>query len=243
MAVVDDMGAILVIALFYSKKIQLSLILLAFLLLLIKKGVFILNSRLKMQKLPFSLLLILGFLIWLSFLGSGIHATLAGVLIGLLIPHTSPSSQRQGAKAFSPLKASLHALDPWVKFFIMPVFALFNAGVALGQDQNLIQLAQHPLFLGVSMGLFVGKPLGITGVCWLSVKCGIAQLPKKTSWSQLFGVSMLAGVGFTMSLFISHLALQGETGLEVFSKVGVLTGSLFSACLGLVALSLTIRKK
>ena len=254
LAVVDDLGAILVIALFYSKKIQLSLLLLAAFLLLIKKGLFLL----KIRWLP--LYLVVGFLIWLSFLGSGIHATIAGVLMGLLVPASASiasnasktekdsksenhENKSKANASFAPLDCTVHALEPWIKFFIMPVFALFNAGVALGQNQNMVQLMQHPLFLGVSLGLFLGKPLGITGACWLAVKCRVAQLPSKTLWSQIFGVSLLAGIGFTMSLFISNLALKGHSKLEVFSKVGVLFGSLLSACVGMGFLYFSLQKK
>ena len=251
LAVVDDMGAILVIALFYSQKIHFYLIALGFFLLLMNKILFLL----KIRWVP--LYIVVGFLIWLSFLGSGIHATIAGVLMGLLVPITFSSGSSSASSATSssgsasgsssasspsPLNLALHALEPWVKFFIMPAFALFNAGVTLGHSLSLAEWVQNPLFLGITLGLFVGKPLGITGFCWLAVRLRWAQLPTQTSWSQVFGVSILAGIGFTMSLFIGHLALGKYASLEVFSKVGVLSGSLLSACIGLWILSLSLKK-
>ncbi len=227
LAIVDDLGAVLVIALFYTSSISgpwLAGAAMALLLMILlrKAGV--------RRYLPF---IALGVFTWFCVLKSGVHATVAGVIIGLLTP-----LRLSGEEEFTPLDDLIHRLHPWVSFGIMPVFALANAGVALGAggvDWG------NPVFLGIALGLFLGKPVGILLACRLSVWAGLAQLPGGVRWGQLLAVGLLGGVGFTMALFISSLALPPE--LEIYSKTGILAGSSASALVGaLLLLALKSRK-
>jgi NhaA family Na+:H+ antiporter len=219
LAIVDDLGAILVIAIFQTSSVSTMPLLLA--------GVFmlalILCNRLALTSiLPY---LLLGVLLWLAVLQSGVHATIAGVLLGFLIP--------SDAKAVN-LEKTLH---PWVAFGILPLFALTNAGVSLsGIDWAAIS---SPLALGVTLGLFIGKPLGVFGFCWGSVRLGLAALPAKYTWAQLFGIAVICGIGFTMSLFIGSLAFERNTAHLDLSRISILLGSTLSLSAGLLILSRT----
>jgi NhaA family Na+:H+ antiporter len=164
-------------------------------------------------------------------LKSGVHATLAGVALAFAIP----MRVKTGKETSSPLLHLEHALHPWVAFGIMPVFAFANAGVSLG-GLSLNSLFA-PVPLGIALGLFVGKQVGVFGFSWLSIRLGLAQLPDKASWLQLYGTAVLCGIGFTMSLFIGSLAFE-HSGLDyaVSARLGILVGSFLSAVMGYLIL-------
>jgi len=185
--------------------------------------------------------ILLGIPLWVAVLKSGVHATLAGVIIALFIPHGTRQDPRPQEEADSPLLHLEHALHPWVAFGVLPVFALANAGVPL-LDVSLADLV-HPVPLGIMGGLFVGKLVGITSLSALAVFTGIADLPKGVRWSQLAGVSMICGVGFTMSLFIASLAFeQGGAAYFGLERLGILGGSFLSGVAGYLLLRMTLRE-
>lgn len=226
LAVIDDLGAILVIAFFYTSQIKIAALGFAGLGLL---AIFAMQF-LKIKNYLFYILI--GIAIWFAFLISGVHATIAGVLIGLFTPIHFPDEKSLHGH-YSPINELVHRLHPWSNYVIMPVFAFFNAGVALG-DLGLNELVTHPINQGVLLGLFLGKPVGITIFCLIAVLSGLAVLPKGVRWTHIIGVGMIAGIGFTMSLFISSLALTYEQ--EIYSKTGILIGSLMAATLGFLFL-------
>ena len=218
LAIIDDLGVIILIALLFTSDISGQALSWAAACV---AGLVALN-RLGVRKLaPY---LLIGFLLWLSVLKSGVHATIAGVVIGLSIP----LGKRDGA---SPLKKLEHALQPWVVFFIMPVFALANAGASL--EGVGLHTFLEPVALGIILGLFVGKQLGVFACCWIAVRLGYAQLPSGAGWGSLYGVAIVTGIGFTMSLFIGTLAFDLGTH-DTAIRLGVLTGSLLSAVVGCV---------
>lgn len=226
-AIIDDLGAILVIAFFYTDNLSLTMLLAAGLGALVLLG---LNRARVMAVGPY---VVVGLVIWVCVLKSGIHATVAGVITALAIP----LSDGQGG---SPLERAEHALQPWVAFLVLPVFAFANAGVSL-QGVTLATLTQT-VPLGIAVGLLVGKPIGVFGASWLLIRFTDAQLPDQCRWNQFFGVCVLCGVGFTMSLFIGSLAFEGaDAAYEAQVKIGVLLGSLLSGLAG-VALLLASRK-
>ena len=176
----------------------------------------------------------LSFVLWYFVHESGVHATLAGVLLALTIPiDVSPARPDDGD---SPLHMLEHAISPWVAFLIVPIFGFANAGVSLG-GSGWAQLA-HPVTLGIAAGLFLGKQVGVFGSVWILVKTGLAQRPRDATWGQIYGVALLCGIGFTMSLFIGLLAFPGNPELEQAVKIGVLAGSVLSAIVGAFALLL-----
>jgi len=218
LAIIDDLGAILIIAFFYSGDLSisyLSLILISYILLLI------LNKFGVKKFIPY---LIIGALMWFFTYKSGIHATIAGVLLASTIPH------RVKDKDFSLLIKIEHAISPYVAFLIMPIFAFANAGVSLAglSFSSLLE----PVPLGILLGLFVGKQVGVMVLSYLAVKLGAAQMPDNSSWLSLYGVSILTGVGFTMSLFVGNLAFAGSIHYMDGVKIGVLSGSLLSTIFG-----------
>ena len=221
-AIIDDLGAILVIAFFYTADLSLVMLLAAgvgglLLALLNRAGVKGVG--------PYEMV---GLVIWLCVLKSGVHATLAGVVTALAIPMSD-------GKGGSPLNRAEHAIQPWVAFLVLPVFAFSNAGVSL-QGVTLATFTQT-IPLGIAAGLLLGKAMGVFGASWILIRLGGAYLPPQASWLQFFGVCVLCGVGFTMSLFIGSLAFEGaEAAYEVQVKLGVLTGSLLSAVLGALLL-------
>jgi NhaA family Na+:H+ antiporter len=231
LAIVDDLGAVLVIAFFYTKEIAGPYLGFAALFL----GAMILLKRLGARSYwAYSLV---GAAVWYCMLKSGVHATVAGVLIGFLTPLEYPGAK---ATVYSPLDNLVSALHPWVSFGIMPVFALANAGVSLaGADIGAIFAS--PIFGGICLGLLVGKPLGIFLFSFTAVKTKIAQLPRGIDWGDMLGVGCLGGIGFTMALFVSSLALYPEQ--EIYSKTGILLGSLFSMIAGSIGLAIAFRKK
>jgi len=222
LAILDDLGAIAIIAVFYTSDLSWMALAGAGLMLLI---LFVLN-RLHVMRLWFYLLPAVG--LWWFMHQSGVHATLAGVAVALMIPSRRWPARPDRPEA--PLHVLEHALHPWVAFLIMPVFALVNAGVRL--DSIRLEDLTGAAPLGVALGLFVGKPLGVLGACWLAVRFGLAERPAGASWVQVGGLSVLCGVGFTMSLFISFLAFPRSPELIGAVKMGVVAGSVLSAMAG-----------
>jgi NhaA family Na+:H+ antiporter len=230
LAVLDDLGAIIIIALFYSGDLSLLSLgvcaaAIAALLLLNLGGV----TRIA----PY---ILVGIVLWISVLKSGVHATLAGVLLALFIP------LRDRHSGESPLQTLEHTLHPYVAFLILPLFAFANTGINLS-GLTLASLL-HPVPLGIAMALVIGKQVGVFGLSWLAVKLRIGKLPTGTSWLELYGVAALCGIGFTMSLFISGLAAE-QIGLgEVADdRLGILLGSVISASIGYFALSMGLRRR
>ena len=228
LAIIDDLGAIVIIALFYSGDLSikyLSLMLLAFLILLI-------INKFNIKKfLPY---LIVGIFLWDFTHNSGVHATIAGVLLAMTIPH------RKKEKDFSLLIKVEHAISPYVAFGIMPLFAFANAGVSLEGLSFASLLNKVPL--GILLGLFVGKQLGVFLFSYVSIKTKIAQMPNNTNWFNLYGVGVLTGIGFTMSLFVGNLAFIENVQYMDGVKIGVLTGSLLSTLFGYFIILLTPNK-
>ena len=217
-AIIDDLGAIMIIAMFYTSSLSLSALGLAAIGVV---GLIGLNRSGVKTTTPY---LLIGVLIWVCVLKSGVHATLAGVVTALLIPIQGRTVDDQ-----SPLHKLEHDLHPWVAFGILPVFAFGNAGVSLAGIGFADLVA--PLPLGIALGLFFGKQIGVFGATVLAVGTGIAKRPKGTSWAQLYGVACLTGVGFTMSLFIGTLAFESDALLDQV-RIGVLSGSILSAITG-----------
>jgi NhaA family Na+:H+ antiporter len=264
LAIGDDLGAVLVITLFYSGDIQLTALLAAAVILI---GLIVLNRLQIRRPLPYGLL---GIGLWLAVLESGVHPTVAGVLLAMTIPartqvraeafmaqcrsalgglqpeaHTEARRQQQAAaqtleviaeRIQTPLQRMERALNPWVAYLIVPVFAFANAGVEL--RGNLADTITSPIFLGIVGGLVLGKPLGITLFSWVAVRTGIAGLPFGVTWRQLFASSWLAGIGFTMSLFIGSSAFE-SAGLLSTAKIGILSASLLAGIMGFVLVILT----
>jgi len=228
LAIIDDLGAIIIIAFFYSGDLNityLSMILISYIFLLI------LNKYNVKKLTPY---LMIGFFMWFFTHESGIHATIAGVLLATTIPH------REKNKDFSLLVKVEHAISPYVAFMIMPLFAFANAGVSLnGLTFSTLLL---PVPLGILLGLFIGKQVGVMLFSYISIKLKIAQMPNNSNWMSLYGVSILTGIGFTMSLFVGNLAFVN--GVEYIDgvKVGVLTGSLLSTFFGYFLLLFTSKK-
>ncbi|MES2055622.1 MAG: Na+/H+ antiporter NhaA [Pseudomonadota bacterium] len=225
-AIVDDMGAVAIIAVAYSQGLDLGALAAAAGVLAIMAAM----SRHGVRSLvPY---LIAAVLLWWLVLLSGVHATVAGVLAAAFIPITATPGAPDAEQ--SPLHRLEHGLSPWVAFLIVPLFGFANAGVALGGMSASVLV--EPLVIGVAAGLFLGKQAGIIGGIALAEKFRIAQRPKGASWTQLYGVALLAGIGFTMSLFIGGLAFPGEAVLIDKVKIGVLAGSILSALAGFLVL-------
>ena len=261
LAIADDIGAVLVIAFFYTSNISI-------ISLVFAGGVLILLIAANLSGVRNLIVyFVLGIILWLAFLFSGVHATVAGVLLAFTIPASSrintaqfllkgkklledfdksgeegpnvlSNEERQGIvqsleenceKIMTPLQRLEHKLHPWVSFFIMPVFALANAGVVI--SGNFISELTDPVSFGIVTGLFFGKQVGISAFTWLSVKLKIASLPFGVKWKQIYAGGILAGIGFTMSLFIANLAFSSEELLTI-SKVGIITASLLSGLIG-----------
>ena len=220
-AIVDDIGAVVVIAIAYTSDLSLAALALSSLIVAAMAAL----NRLGVRRLwPY----LAGFgALWLAMLASGVHPTIAGVLAALTLPLGRGESR-------SPLKRLEHAIHPWVMFAIMPLFGLVSAGVAI---DGLGAIAS-PLPLGIAAGLFLGKQLGVFGALWLAIRVGISSLPAGTNWTQLYGGSLLCGIGFTMSLFIGALAFPASPELVGAAKLGTLAGSLISATLGFLILRL-----
>jgi NhaA family Na+:H+ antiporter len=227
LAILDDLGAIVIIALFYTSQLKVFALIMAGALL---ACLFCLNRAGVLRLTPY---LLIGAVLWYFVLKSGVHATLAGVALALTIP-LRPRNAGQ-PQAHSPLHDLEHALHKPVALLIVPVFGFANAGVSFA-GMGLDSLAQ-PVPLGVALGLFLGKQLGVFGFAWLAIKTGVASLPRHASFTQLYGVALLCGIGFTMSLFIGALAFTDAATVDA-TKIGVLTGSLASAVAGFLLLRL-----
>ncbi len=227
-AIIDDLAAIIIIALFYTEGVSL------FALGISGAGLAILIMFNRAGVLKMAPYVIIGLIMWAAVLKSGVHATLAGVLIALTIPLRVP----EGAK--SPLKSAEHGLHPWVALLVLPLFAFANAGVSLQGLSPAALLA--PLPLGIALGLFVGKQVGVFTFAWLGVKTGLCRLPDGVNWQQVYGIACLTGVGFTMSLFIGTLAFDNAAQLNEV-RMGVLLGSLMSAVTGVAALKMSLRQR
>lgn len=260
LAIIDDLGAVLVIAIFYTSQINFVALGLGAVVL----GLLVLGNRLGIQKTAFYL--ILGLILWLTFLKSGVHATIAGVLLALTIPatrrldvrsfrekaqqvlssldvvpdgpHESNRDEQDAIHALevlskgaeAPLGRMEHALHGWVAFVIMPLFALANSGVDL-RIVPVMDALRHPMAMGIIAGLFIGKQIGVAAFAWLAIRLGLAEMPTGVSRFQLYGVAVLTGVGFTMSLFIAGLSTTDPEVLDR-AKTGILMASLLSGVLG-----------
>ena len=268
-AIADDLGAVFVIALFYTKEIAWHYLLICIVLAL---GLAVANLLWIRWTLLYGLL---GLGIWFSVLGSGIHPTVAGIIVAMLIPARAKYDTDQFVKKVdeimtgfkcgeqscgytvllnrdhlnsvhalelacheveTPLQQLEHGLHPWVVYVVLPLFALANAGLTL-KGMNLTAVATHPVTIGITLGLFLGKPLGVTLFSFLAVKTGLASLPTGVRWSHIAGAGMLGGIGFTMSLFISNLSFTSPALLD-YSKLGILIGSILSAAVGLLFLGI-----
>ncbi len=219
-AIFDDLGAIIIIALFYTSELSLGSLAVAF---AVMPFLWWLNKRGTTAFLPY---ILLGLIMWVAVLKSGVHATLAGVALAIFIPMRDPKN-----KEHSPLRDLEHSLHGGVIYFILPVFAFANSGLSfagVGMDFLL-----HPVSLGIAAGLFLGKQIGIAIFCWLGVKLGLAALPGDVSWKQLYGAAIICGIGFTMSLFIGSLAFDPVATAGLFDeRMGIILGSLLSGLMG-----------
>ncbi|MBB3949067.1 NhaA family Na+:H+ antiporter [Aureimonas jatrophae] len=226
LAILDDLGAVVVIALFYTADLSWPMlgaaaVVVAILVAMNRAGV--------RQLAPY---LLLGLALWFFVFSSGVHATIAGVVLALTIP--LGASPGRPDEATSPLHRLEHGLLPWSAYLVLPLFGFANAGVSLAGFTGSMLLA--PVTLGVALGLFLGKQLGVFATVWLAVRLKLAQRPAGASWIQVYGVALLCGVGFTMSLFIGLLAFASRPELEAETKVGVLVGSLLSMTVGAIVL-------
>jgi len=224
-AIIDDIGAIAIIALFYTENMNIGALALA---VVPAAAMLLLNRAGVARTIPYFLL---GAVLWILVLKSGVHATLAGVVTAMFVPIATGEER--------PLERLEHALHPWVAFLILPIFAFSNAGISFAGTG--LDALVAPLSLGIAAGLVVGKQLGIFGACWLAVKTGLATLPPGAAMRQVYGLSCLAGIGFTMSLFIGNLAFA-DPGSIAAVKLGVLSGSLVSALAGIAVLRMASRR-
>lgn len=227
LAVIDDLGAILIIAFFYTEGISLMSLAVAggsvlVLALLNRRGV-----------RNLSLYMLVGVVLWLAVLKSGIHATVAGVIVGFFVPLKKENG-------YSPSVHLAHGLAPWVSWLILPLFAFANAGVSLTGISMSRLLSSVPM--GIGLGLLIGKPLGITLICWLAVKLRIAALPEGTRMQDIAAIGLLCGIGFTMSIFIASLAFDAaHEEMVTLAKLGILIGSIVSAVVGYSLLRVKLR--
>ncbi len=224
LAIFDDVGAIIIIALFYTSKISQTALIAALLCLIV---LFVFN---RLNVTAKSIYLLVGIIMWVATLKSGVHATLAGVVLAFFVPMRSKTDPED-----SPLQSLEHDLHGLVSFFVLPIFAFANAGISFA-GMGLAQMF-HGVPVGIALGLFVGKQIGIFGICWLTVKSGLARLPAGFTWARLYGVALLCGIGFTMSLFIGSLAFE-ESGVNLFfdERLGIIAGSLLSGVVGYLVL-------
>lgn len=227
LAVIDDLGAILIIAFFYTQDLSLTSLAVAG----AATAVLILLNKLGVRSI--SLYMLVGVVLWVAVLKSGIHATVAGVIIGFCVPLKKENGH-------SPAMHLAHGLAPWVSWLILPLFAFANAGVSLAGVSLNGLFSDVPL--GIILGLFIGKPLGITLICWLAVKVRVAALPEGTRMQDIAAVGLLCGIGFTMSIFIASLAFDAaHEEMVTLAKLGILTGSIVSAVVGYSLLRVKLR--
>jgi NhaA family Na+:H+ antiporter len=229
LAIIDDLGAIIIIAIFYSGALSTVSLALAAACIAALIGM----NRLGVVKLgPY---MIIGLILWVCVLKSGVHATLAGVTLAFCIPLRTRNAEP------SPLLALEHALHPWVAYGILPLFAFANAGLSL--SGVTVDSFTHDVPMGIAVGLLLGKTLGVFGLTWLAVKIGIAALPQGANWGQVLGVAILCGIGFTMSLFVGSLAFEpGVSDYAGMDRMGILTGSILAALIGYAVTAIASRK-
>ncbi|SMN01721.1 Na+/H+ antiporter NhaA type [uncultured Candidatus Thioglobus sp.] len=225
LAIIDDLGAIVIIALFYTTELSTLSIIVAFASLFI---LIVLNMFGVSKKAAY---FIVGTILWISVLKSGVHATLAGVALAFTIPLNAKDENKQ---MFSPLKEIEHSLHFWVAFFILPLFAFVNAGVNI-TEISLSQMSGS-VPIGIMLGLFIGKQLGVFGFSYIAIKLKLVNLPKGSNLLQLYGVSVLTGIGFTMSLFIVSLAFTDNSIFQYTDKLAILIGSFLSGIVGYLVL-------
>lgn len=228
LAIFDDIGAILIIAFFFTSNISITALIIVALCIFI---LFIFNKRGITSK---SLYIVIGTVMWIAMLKSGVHATLTGVILAMFIPNKSSIEKEE-----SPLKSLENDLHSAVVFIILPFFAFCNSGISFS-GMDFADLF-HNITLGITLGLFVGNQVGVFTLCFLGIKLGLAELPKGLNWKSLYGVSVLCGIGFTMSLFIGSLAFE-ETGVNLIfdERLGIILGSLLSGILGYIILRVSL---
>jgi len=220
LAIIDDLGAIIIIAIFYTVDLSFSSLLLAAIAI---GGLFILNRGGVLGLAPYMLI---GLVLWAAVLKSGVHATLAGVLTAFFVPF-----KREAGETHTQLERLEHDLYPSVAYGILPLFAFANAGISF--EGITLESILHPVPLGIAAGLFIGNQVGVFGFSWLAIKLGISKMPQAVGWMQLYGAALLCGIGFTMSLFVGSLAFeQGGPDFAVDDRLGILSGSLVSGILG-----------
>ena len=231
LAIFDDIGAVLIIALFYTSKISLTALIVVGLCIPV---LVVMNKKNIVRKSPY---ILIGIIMWIATLKSGVHATLAGVVLAMFIP----MQDKNDPDGPSPLRSLEHDLHGVVAFFILPVFAFANAGISL-KGVGIEQMT-HSVPIGIALGLFFGKQLGVFGLCWLAIKMKITSLPDKMSWLSLYGTSAICGIGFTMSLFIGSLAFK-ETGANILfdERLGIIVGSLLSGIIGYLVLKFSLKQ-
>jgi NhaA family Na+:H+ antiporter len=230
-AVIDDLGAIVIIALFYTADLSTAMLFGAALATL---TLLVLNLA---GVTRIAAYVIVGTVLWVTVLKSGVHATLAGVILAFAIPLRARDEENH-----SPLKHLEHTLHPWVAFGVLPIFAFANAGVSfLGMSPATLM---EPVPLGIALGLFLGKLIGVFGASFLLIKAGVAKLPESAGWTELAGVALLCGIGFTMSLFIGSLAFEQQSGkFDGLLRLGVISGSITSAIAGYVVLAFAAKRR
>ena len=229
LAIADDLGAIIIIALFYTGQLSVLSLLVAALAVL---GLFVLNRRGVLSLVPY---LLVGLVLWVAVLKSGVHATLAGVLVAMFIPYRKAPGQE-----LTQLERLEDDLHPAVVYGILPLFAFANTGISFAG--LTLQSLLEPVPLGIALGLFLGNQVGVMGFCWVAIKLGLARLPSGANWLHMYGISCLCGIGFTMSLFISSLAFEASgSGTMINDRLGILVGSMAAALLGFVVLKLAGR--
>jgi len=229
LAIFDDLGAIIIIALFYTEQLSmLSLVISASMLSLL----FILNAKNVTSTSPY---IFIGVVLWVAVLKSGVHATLAGVILAFFIPMQGKEDEP------SPLKSLENNLHSTVAFIVLPVFAFANAGINFTNVG--VEQVMSPVPLGIILGLFLGKQLGVFGFCFIAIKLGAAKLPTNVNWTLLYGVSLLCGVGFTMSLFIGSLAFEQSVNSPIYQdRLGIVIGSLISGVFGYLVIKSAVKK-
>lgn len=231
LAIFDDIGAIIIIAIFYTAKVSfVSLVIAACCIVLLA----LVNRR---NPDSTSLYIIIGLVMWVAMLKSGVHATLTGIILAMFIPMKSRTNVH-----YSPVKSMERDLHSVVAFFVLPVFAFANAGVDL--TGMTVEKMLHGVPVGIALGLFVGKQIGVFGFCWLAIKMKMTRLPNEMTWASLYGTAVLCGIGFTMSLFIGSLAFE-ETNLNIMfnDRLGIILGSLASGILGYVILRISLEPR
>jgi len=220
LAIIDDLGAIIIIAVFYTADLSFLSLLLATIAIV---GLFIMNRRGVLRLAPYMLI---GLVLWAAVLKSGVHATLAGVLTAFFIPFKRDAGETQ-----TQLERLEHDIHPSVAYGILPLFAFANAGISF--EGITLESMLHPVPFGIAAGLFIGNQIGVFGFSWLAIKLGISKMPQAVNWMQLYGAALLCGIGFTMSLFVGSLAFeQGGPDFAVDDRLGILLGSLASGLLG-----------